>query len=148
MWLGKGSGAPHICIIWSEFCPLSLIPKNMHHGIAVSQGFPGSANGKEPTCQCRRHRRLGFDPWVQKISWRGTWQLSPVFLPGKSHGQRSLAGYSPWSQSQTWLNQLIMHTHVSCRDLPPQTSFLLFPDIQRFWQTLWRKPKKIYRRRI
>ena len=111
-------------------------------------GLPGSANGKEPTCQCRRHRRLGFDPWVQKISWRGTWQLSPVFLPGKSHGQRSLAGYSPWSQSQTWLNQLIMHTHVSCRDLPPQTSFLLFPDIQRFWQTLWRKPKKIYRRQI
>ena len=34
-------------------------------------GFPGGASGKEPACQCRRQRRLGFDPWVRKISWRG-----------------------------------------------------------------------------
>ena len=37
----------------------------------------------------------GFDPWVRKIPWRRKSQLSPVFLPGKSHGQRSLRGYSP-----------------------------------------------------
>ena len=37
-----------------------------------------------------------FDPWVRKIPWRGVWQPTPVFLPGKSHGQRSLVGYSPW----------------------------------------------------
>ena len=36
-----------------------------------------------------------FSPWVRKISWRRKWQPTPVFLPGKSHGQRSLAGYSP-----------------------------------------------------
>ena len=52
--------------------------------------------GKEPAYQCRRHRRCGFDPWVWKIPWRRKWQPTPVFLPGKSHGQRSLAGYSPW----------------------------------------------------
>ena len=39
----------------------------------------------------------GSDPWVRKIPWRRKWQSIPVFLPGKSHGQRSLAGYSPWS---------------------------------------------------
>ena len=39
--------------------------------------------------------RPGFDPWVGKIPWRGKWQPTPVFLSGKSHGQRSLAGYSP-----------------------------------------------------
>ena len=39
---------------------------------------------------------LGFDPWVRKIPWRRRWQPTPVFLPGKSHGQRSLVGYSPW----------------------------------------------------
>ena len=39
--------------------------------------------------------RLGFDPWVAKIPWQRKWQSAPVFLPGKSHGQRSLAGYSP-----------------------------------------------------
>jgi len=36
----------------------------------------------------------GFDPWVRKISWKRAWQPIPVFLPGESHGQRSLAGYS------------------------------------------------------
>ena len=48
---------------------------------------------KEHACQCRRH---GFDPWVRKIPRRRKWQPTLVFLPGKSHGQRSLAGYSPW----------------------------------------------------
>ena len=43
--------------------------------------------------QCRRP---GFGPWVRKIPWRRAWQPTPVFLPGESHGQRSLAGYSPW----------------------------------------------------
>ena len=56
-------------------------------------GFPGGASGKEPACQCRRHRKCGFDPWVRKIPWRRKWQQ--VSLPGESHGQRSLAGYSP-----------------------------------------------------
>ena len=40
--------------------------------------------------------RCRFDPWVGKIPWRRAWQPTPVFLPGKSHGQRSLMGYSPW----------------------------------------------------
>ena len=48
---------------------------------------------KEPSCQCRRHR---FDPWVRKIPWRRKWQPTPLFLPGKPHGQRNLSGYSLW----------------------------------------------------
>ena len=55
-------------------------------------GFPGGASGKEPACQCRRCKRLMFDPWVGKMPWRRAWQPTPVFLPGESHGQRSLAG--------------------------------------------------------
>ena len=39
--------------------------------------------------------RLGFDPWVGKIPWRREWQLTPVFLPAESCGERSLVGYSP-----------------------------------------------------
>ena len=50
-------------------------------------------SGKEFACQCRR---CGFNPWVRKIPWRRKWQPTPVLLPGKSHGWRSLAGYSPW----------------------------------------------------
>ena len=55
-------------------------------------GFRGSSVGKESACQCRR---CVFDPWVRKSPWRRKWQLTPVFLPEKSHGQRSLAGYRP-----------------------------------------------------
>ena len=59
-------------------------------------GLPGGANGKESSCQCRRLRRHKFNPWVGKICWRKKWQPTAAFLPGKSHGQRSLTGYSPW----------------------------------------------------
>ena len=48
----------------------------------------------------------GFSPWVGKIPWRRAWQPTPVFLPGESHGQRSLVGYSPrFTKSQTRLKQ-------------------------------------------
>ena len=50
------------------------------------------AGGKEPVCQSRRHKRCGFKPWVRKIPWKRKWQLTPVFLPGESHGQRSPVG--------------------------------------------------------
>ena len=61
----------------------------------ISEGFPGGTSSKEPTCQYRRHKRRGFDPWVRKIPWRRKWQPTPVFLLGGSQGQRSLAGYIP-----------------------------------------------------
>ena len=51
---------------------------------------------KKSACQRRRCRRYRFDPWVGKVPCRREWQPTPVFLPGESHGQRNLAGYSPW----------------------------------------------------
>ena len=62
----------------------------------LGSGFPGGARGKEATCQCRRHKRHRFSPWVGKIPWRRAQRPTPVFLPGEPHGQRSLAGYSLW----------------------------------------------------
>jgi len=59
--------------------------------------LPWWLSGKESTCQCRRCR---FDLWVGKIPWRRKLQTTPVFLPGKSHGQRSLVGYSPWGHKR------------------------------------------------
>ena len=67
------------------------------YSMPFTTGFPGSTSGKEPACQCRRHKRHRFNPWVRKIPWRRKWQGTPVFWPGKSRGQRSLVGYSPWS---------------------------------------------------
>ena len=57
--------------------------------------LPSGTSDKEPFCQCRRRKRHRFNPRVRKIPWRRASQLRPVFLPGESHGQRSLAGYSP-----------------------------------------------------
>ena len=55
--------------------------------------LPWWLSGKESACQCRRCR---FDPWIGRIPWRRKRQPTPGFLPGKSHGQRSLSGHSPW----------------------------------------------------
>ena len=54
-----------------------------------------------PRLQCRRCRRHKFHPWVGKIPWRRTWQPALLFLPGESHGQRSLVGYGPWSHKES-----------------------------------------------
>ena len=59
-------------------------------------GLPWWLRGKEPAFQSRR---WGFHPWVGKIPWRRKLQPVPIFLPGKSHGQRSLASFSPWGYS-------------------------------------------------
>ena len=61
----------------------------------------GGSDGKSI---CLQLRRPGFDPWVGKIPWRRKWQPTPVLLPWKSHGRKSLAGYSPWGRSQSWLS--------------------------------------------
>ena len=53
----------------------------------------------------RRHRRYSFDPWLRKILWMRKWHPTPVFLPGKFHGQRSLEGYSPWGRKESYMTE-------------------------------------------
>ena len=73
----------------------------MESNMYKCMGFPHGSVGKI----CLQCRRPGFDSWVGKTPWRRKWQSTPVFLPGKSHGERSLAGYSPWGcKSWTWLS--------------------------------------------
>ena len=55
-------------------------------------GVSGGSDGKVSACNAEDPR---FHPWIGKIPWRWAWQLTPTFLPGESHGQRSLVGYSP-----------------------------------------------------
>ena len=73
-------------------------------------GFPDGTSSKEPACQCRRHKRREFNPWMGKIPWRRAWQPTPVFLPGESHGQRKLAGYSPWGHKELDTTEATQHT--------------------------------------
>ena len=62
---------------------LPLAPPGKLSSLRMNHNLLNEVGG-EPTCQCRRLKRLEFDPWVGKIPWRGTWQPTPVFLPGKS----------------------------------------------------------------
>ena len=96
-WVGK--------VPWRrETLPIPVFWPGEFHGLSGPWGSKSrtqlsdfhSLSGKEPACQCRRLRRRRFDPWVGKIPCSRKWQLTSVFLPVKFHGQRSLAGYSPW----------------------------------------------------
>ena len=86
----------------------------------VGIGFPGWFSSKKTNLQCRRCR---FDSWVRKISWKRKWLLTPVFLPGKFHEQRSPTGYSPWGRKESdtteWLstNTQILDNLIK---VPPQ----------------------------
>ena len=92
------------------------------------QGFPSGVSGKEPACQCRRCKRHGFDPRVRKIPWIRKWQPIPVFLPGETHGQRSLVGCSPWGHKE-----LIQPKWVSMH-----TCFLMgIPDNSSVKESAW-----------
>ena len=92
----------HLCII------IAIVPI-ISYLYCATQGLPKWLSGKESFCQCRK---WGFDPWVGKIPWRRQWHPTPVLLPGKSHGQRSLESCGPWgcwgSDMTEWL-----HFHFS-----------------------------------
>ena len=86
--------------------------------------FPGGASGQEPACQCWRHKRSRFNPWVGKIPWRAR-QPTPVFLSRESHGRRSLAGYglqghkeSDTSESNLAHTYNVFKVHLCCSLCP------------------------------
>ena len=109
--------------------------------------FPRSSVGKESTSCAGVHpqcRRPGFDPYIGKIPQRRKWQPTLVFLPRKSHGQRSLAHYSPWGgKSRTRLSDETTISdveHLSMCFLIIYISSLaeyLFKSFHRFWMNLW-----------
>ena len=110
--IGEKTGLRVLSFIsgWSQ--TLQSLQENCQH-ISRALGFPGGTSGKEPFCQCRRYKRLGFNPWIGKIPWKRAWQPTPVFLPGESHGQRRLAGCGPQGRKEwTWLKQLSMQACI------------------------------------
>ena len=119
-WLIHSSSSGYMSCLWytssetfSLGTPLVMLCTFFVASTAAyhSRGLPGWLR------QYRIHplfRRPRFDPWVGKIPWRRVWQPTAVFLTGKSHGQKSLAGYNPWcGKEQIRLKQLSMHAHSS-----------------------------------
>ena len=93
---------PRMCLAYS--CPWTF---------TSASGFPGGVSDKELACQRRRCKRRWFDPWVGRIPWKRAWQHTPVFLPGDSCGQRSLADVVRGvTKSWTRLERLSMHAQA------------------------------------
>ena len=97
----QGRGSLVGCRLWgrteSDMTEVNL--QQQQH--AVWGDFPGGTRSKEPSCQCKRHEWCSLNTCVGKIPWSRAWQPTPIFLPGESHGQGSLAGYSPWGLKES-----------------------------------------------
>ena len=115
--------SPGVC---SDSCPLNqwchpTISSSVTPFFSCPQSFPASVSfpmswflesggqsewfflihGQIICLQCRRHRKCRSDPWVGIVHWRRKWQPTSIFLPGESHVQRSLVGYSPKSHKES-----------------------------------------------
>ena len=82
------------------------------------------------------NRSCGFHPSIGNIPWRRKWQPTPVFLPGKSHGQRSLEDYSPWGQKRVG-HDLATKWQIITRSLYLLTTFIQFPIVCLWWPQIW-----------
>ena len=116
---------------FKEFSLLQNYPvfTSIQGTLILIAGLPRQPTVKESACQCRRYWRCRFNPWVRKIPWRRKWQPTPVFLPRKSHGQRSLVGYSPWCRKEWDMTEWTEHAHTNhtiliTHQLPPSNSHL------------------------
>ena len=126
-----GERQPVTCFVDNEILCWPWLPNLLMH-THIYSGFPGDTSGKEPASQFKRGKRCGFNPWVRKI-WRRNWLPTPVFLPGKSHGQRSLAGYSPRGPKESAMTERVTNPFIftslfSCHTLTPSLH-LLFPSL-------------------
>ena len=92
-------------------------------------------SSKESSCSAgdAGDTRRGFNPWVGKIPQRRAWQPTPVFLPGESHGQRSLVGYSPQGGKESDMTEVTgrehEHTYYYSATTHPQQTLLIDPSI-------------------
>ena len=95
-------GAGESCKVTGSFLFHQKLSGRQHFpGGPVIRTLTGNVSGKESTYQCRRPKKCRFNSWVGKIPQKRAWQPTPVFLPGESHGQRSLVGYSLWGCTES-----------------------------------------------
>ena len=83
---------------------------------------------KQLACPCRRHKRCGFYPWIGKNPWRWAWQPTLVFLPGESHGQSSLVGYSPKGCKESDTTEATKQARMTCSLIHALVKFLEWPS--------------------
>ena len=111
----------------------------------MKEGFADGASGKEPDYQCRRCKGHRFNPWVGNIPLRKAWKPTRVFLPGESHGQRSLAGSHrvrhDWSDLAHPAHKMKEKKKCFSYHFPHKQFCYVKKNttLNNFIQTLWRK---------
>ena len=103
-----------------------ISPHTSHNGHHQTINAGEGVEKREPSCtvggsevkatDCLQARRPEYNSWVGKIPWRRKWQPTPVFLPGESHGRRSLVGYSPQGHKESHTTERL-HFHFSLHAL-------------------------------
>ena len=99
-------------------------------------GLSGWLSCKKSACQCRRHR---LSLWVGKMPWRRKWQSTPVFLPGKSYRERSLASYSSWGCQELASEQPLR----SFKEESGMIWFLLLGNYSGYHVIIWKNAKEV-----
>ena len=114
MALFSSSVLPFILLILGWFFLSLVIGKHLNFSsfCTLHGGFPGGAVVKNFPANAGDAGERGFDPCVRNILWRRACQPTPVLLPGESHGQRSLTGYSPWARKESDTTERLTHTHA------------------------------------
>ena len=114
VWVGSGSwrwtGRPGV--LWSMESQRVGHDQVTELNWTSKVGFSSGSNSKRICLQCRRCRRHGCNSWVGKIPWRREWLPTPVLLPEKFHGQRSLMGYRSWDWKELRMTEQLTHTHL------------------------------------
>ena len=97
---------------WATVHRVAKSRTRLNLAAAAAGGLPRWLSSKESACRRSKCRTCRFDSWVGKSPWRRKWQPTPVFLPGESHGQRSLVGYSPQGRKESdTTERLHFHFH-------------------------------------
>ena len=126
IFLTQGSNLCLFCLLYWQAGSLLLVPPGFQNLIKARQfpqrhwGFPGGLDSKESACNAE----TGFNSLVGKIPWRRKWHPIPLFLPGEFHGQRNMAGYSPWGPKESGMTKqlkllliIIMSTNIISKNI-------------------------------
>ena len=137
-------------IIWSNLLQVwcwwmkPVSPRRELTGHSSLHCFPGGSEGKASACNAGDP---GFNTWVGKSPWRRKWQSTPTLLPGKSHGWRSLVGYSPWGRrvGHDWATSLTHPQFLAAGQSGgarvSKDGLLCFSALRK-WR-FWEQPKEV-----
>ena len=120
-----------VCEMSAVYSSLSIL----WHCPSLRLGLP---DGSEVKASAWNAGDPGSIPGSEKTHWRRTWQPTPVFLPGESHGQRSLAGCSPWGHKESDTTEWLTHTHISWLELLPHDPVMSSIKLG-WWVSLFKK---------